>query len=215
MNWYHPDKFETKRPFLEQRTHMIRAVRTFFDAQGYREVQTPVLQTMPTADTHIHGFQTDIWGPDLCKVRDIYLQTSPEFDMKKLLVAGMEKIYQLCPVFRNGEDTRLHSPEFTMLEWYSSGADYRDLMDETTQLLCQTAEALSIKTYRYGGHQADPFASWDMVTVAEAFERYAEISLDEFLDDTDSFRKEIAGKGIRVAEDDAWDDLFFRVMAPH
>ncbi|MEC7028379.1 MAG: amino acid--tRNA ligase-related protein, partial [Pseudomonadota bacterium] len=126
MNWWLPHKFEEKRNFLMQRAALQSAIRTFFTRQGFVEVTTPVLQVCPVMDAHIHGFATTLKGVDLRDKGTLYLQTSPEFDMKKLLVAGMPRIFQLCPVFRNAEGSRLHSPEFTMLEWYRTHSDYND-----------------------------------------------------------------------------------------
>lgn len=99
-----------KRPYLEARAKLISAVRQYFDGQGFLEVETPILQVMPCVDMHIHGFATTLKGLDLKPERELWLHTSPEFEMKKLLVAGLPKIYQLCHVFRNGEGSKRHSP---------------------------------------------------------------------------------------------------------
>lgn len=211
-NWM-PHNFALRRSFLEQRMAMLKAVRRFFDDADFMEVETPALQTMPSADMHIHGFQTEFFGADLKKLRDFYLHTSPEFEMKKLLVAGLPKIYQICHVYRNGESTRLHSPEFTMLEWYRSDADYRDIMQDCEGLLRGVATNLNIKEFKYRDYACNPFAEWQYLSVAEAFQSYAEINLDTYLDDTEGFAQIITSKGIRVGEGDQWDDLFFRVMA--
>lgn len=193
---------------------MIRAVRGFFDGQGFYAVETPALQVMPAADMHIHGFRTEYFGADLRPQRKFYLHTSPEFAMKKLLVAGCEKIYQICNVFRNGESTRLHSPEFALLEWYRAGADYRDIMDDCVHLLRHVAAALKIDHFQTAqGQKADPYKEWQFISVAEAFAQYAGLELDRYLEDKAAFAAAIAEAGIRVAPDDAWDDLFFRVMA--
>ena len=115
------------------------------------EVETPILQACPTIDVHIHGFKTTLKGVDLKEKKGLYLQTSPEFDMKKLLVAGLPQIYQICKVFRNAEGTNLHSPEFTMIEWYRAGADYTHIMDDCEKLLRNIAENAGITHYRYKG----------------------------------------------------------------
>lgn len=190
-----------------------KAIRAFFDNQGFWEVETPILQVCPVMDTHIHAFQTDLKGVDLQKERELYLHTSPEFAMKKLMVAGLPKIYQMAHVFRNGEGSRLHSPEFTLLEWYRADSGYEDIMDDCEDLLRYVAEDLKIKTYRGGSKSCDPFKDWKRISVAGAFEEYAGIDLAAHLEDTEGFSAAIAAKGIRVAEGDRWDDLFFRVMA--
>ncbi|MCD8497883.1 MAG: EF-P lysine aminoacylase GenX [Alphaproteobacteria bacterium] len=211
--WFHPDKFEKKIPALQSRMALVKAVRSYYESQEFWEVETPALQVMPCADKHIHGFQTDLWGPDLKRKETLYLHTSPEFDMKKLLVAGAKNIYQLCHVYRNGESTKRHSPEFSLLEWYRAGGDYRDMMDDCQNLLRAGAENLGITHYTYGDFKADPFKDWLKISVAEAFERFAGLDLGKYLTDTPGFNAAIQAKGIRTADDDAWDDLFFRVMA--
>lgn len=211
--WYHPNNFEQKRPALEKRQKLVRAARGYFENEGFWEVETPALQTMPCADKHIHGFETLPIGADLKPLPSLYLHTSPEFDMKKLLVAGAERIYQLCHVYRNGESTRLHSPEFSLLEWYRTGTDYTAMMGDCEGIVKVCAESIGAKTLVYRGHECDPFAEWRRISVAEAFQEFAGIDLGRFLDDKAGFSAVIKASGIRVAEDDNWDDLFFRVMA--
>jgi len=213
MPWWHPDKFEDQKPFLRQRMKLMRAVRGFFDDQDFWEVETPILQVCPVMDTHIHGFKTELLGHDLKHAKDFYLHTSPEFAMKKLMVAGVKQLYQICHVFRNGESSSLHSPEFTMIEWYRAPGTYEDIMNDCAGLLRHVATALDIQEFRYKDHGCDPFADWQKLSVAGAFQEYANINLDEYLDDTDGFAAAIKGQGIRIAEGDRWDDLFFRVMA--
>lgn len=211
--WFHPDTFKQKIPALKKRMALTKTLRTYFDGNGFWEVETPALQVMPCADKHIHGFATELWGPDLKPKETLYLHTSPEFDMKKLLAAGAQNIYQLCHVYRNGESTVRHSPEFTLLEWYRAGGNYRDMMTDCRNLLRAGAGDLEISYYTYGPHKADPFADWLEISVTEAFERYAGLDLGQYLADTSGFNAAIQETGIRTAPDDAWDDLFFRVMA--
>jgi len=210
--WWHPDKFNQKRANLQVRGQIIKAIRTYFDAQNFDEVQTPILQTCPTIDTHIHAFATDLKGVDLNFKKKLYLQTSPEFDMKKLLSAGMERIYQICSVFRNAEGSKRHSPEFTMIEWYRTNADYNDIMLDCEGLLQACAKAAGIHKYRYKTHECDPFQEFERLTVVDAFQQYADINLVDYLEDKDGFRNKVSALGLHVAEDDEWDDLFFRVM---
>lgn len=211
--WWHPDNFAQQRPYLETRQKLIKAIRRHFDDTGFYEVETPILQVCPVMDTHIHAFSSDILGLDLQKERTLYLHTSPEFAMKKLMVAGIHNLYQICHVFRNGEGSRLHSAEFTMIEWYRAPGGYHEIMTDCEELLRGCAKHLGITHYRHRGKACDPFAPWQKISVAEAFDHYAGIDLAAFLEDWDGFSAAIAGAGIRVAEDDRWDDLFFRVMA--
>lgn len=213
MAWWHPHEFAVRRDFLEKRMTLLKEIRACFDDQGFWEVETPILQACPTMDAHIHAFRTDILGPDLKKERGLYLHTSPELAMKKLMVAGVPKLYQICHVFRNGEGSRLHSAEFTMIEWYRAPGGYEDIMADCENLLRHCAEKLEIRKYRHRGCAADPFAEWRRISLAEAFDYYMGIDLGAYLDDRDGFSAAIAARGIRVAEDDRWDDLFFRALA--
>ncbi len=213
MVWWHPHEFEVQKPYLKARMRVIKAVRAFFDDQDFWEVETPILQVCPVMDTHIHAFKTDILGLDLKKERELYLHTSPEFAMKKLMVAGVKDLYQICHVFRNGEGSKLHSPEFTMIEWYRSHADYEDIMDDCVDLLRTIAKKLDISVYSFNGRTADPFKDWQKISVAGAFDEYAAIDLAACLEDRDALAAAASGQGIRVTDTDNWDDIFHAVMA--
>ena len=211
--WWRPDKFEDRKPFLMQRMAVMNAVRWFFDDQGFWAVETPALQISPGMDTHIHGFKTTLKDQNLNVLGDMYLHTSPEFAMKKLLVAGAQNIYQICPVYRNGENTVLHSPEFTMLEWYRAGAHYTDIMRDCEELLRDVVDMLEIDTYQYDNKRCDPYLDFERLSVLDAFKTYAGIDLERVLDDTSGFFRFVQDQNIRTAPDDRWDDLFHRVMA--
>lgn len=213
MNWWISENFKRKRNNLQKRMQVIKSMREYFDSQGFWEVETPTLQTMPSADMHIHGFQCEYFGPDLKRIRDYYLHTSPEFEMKKLLVAGIEKPYQICKVFRNGESTKLHSPEFTLAEWYRANTDYTAMMDDCVGLLRKIAIDLDIKAYTYGEHECDPHLKFDIITIAQAFDKYAKIDINKCLDDKKEFARHAKEIGVRVIDNDGWDDIFHAVMA--
>ena len=134
-SWWQPEVFAAKKPFLEARQEIFHRVRRFLVARGYLEVDTPALQIAPCMEPHIQAFKTHYRGADGVTEQAFYLHTSPEFAMKKLLVAGLPKIFQMARVYRNAEGSRWHSPEFTMLEWYQTGMDYRQMMDETIDLV--------------------------------------------------------------------------------
>ncbi|MCI5060811.1 MAG: EF-P lysine aminoacylase EpmA [Alphaproteobacteria bacterium] len=210
--WWHPEQFNRKKANLLLRMAMIKAIRAYFDAQNFYEVETPILQVCPVMDAHIHAFKTLQKGPDLKVKSTPYLHTSPEFAMKKLMVAGVEKLYQICHVFRNAENSKLHSAEFTMIEWYRTPGDYTDMMEDCVKLLRACAKAADITTYRYKGHKCDPFREWERLSVVDAFDKYAGIDLSTYLDDSGQFRQAVKDLGLHTADDDAWDDLFFRVM---
>lgn len=213
MAWWMPHHFDQKRTLLEKRCAVLRSIRCFFDDSDFIEVQTPVLQVCPVMDTHIHGFKTEFFSVDRQLRRDLYLQTSPEFDMKKLLVAGMERIFQICPVFRNAEGSARHSCEFTILEWYRAEADYIDIMDDCVELLQSVARSLEIAHFKHKDQTCDPFGVWQKLSVVEAFSLYADIDLECCLNDLDAFRAQVTQIGVRTTELDQWDDIFHAVMA--
>lgn len=202
-----------KLPFLRARMALIRGIRGYFDEQGFDEVDSPILQITPCMDIHIHGFKTTLMGIDLKPERDVYLHTSPEFPMKKLLVAGLPKIYQLCKVFRNGEGSKLHSAEFTMIEWYRANAGYMDILNDCVDLLQHCARTLDITEYNYGGLTCDPFADAEILSVKDAFQNYAGVNLDDVLDDRDALAAHAKRLNIHVAGIDEWDDLFLRICS--
>lgn len=216
--WWRPDRFAGRRPFLERRAALTRAVRAFFAARDFVEVETPALQVSPGLEPHLFAFATDLVAPGGAR-RRLYLHTSPEFAMKKLLVAGMPRIFQLARVFRNGERAATHHPEFTMLEWYRAGADYTALMADCEALLRGLA-AEGVKTLRWRGRECDPAAPCERLTVAEAFRNHAGIDIlatapDPLAPARDLLAKEAEKIGVAAHAGDAWDDLFFRIFLDH
>ncbi len=213
MFWWQPHNFDKKRSFLVRRARIISTLRRFFDDQDFLEVETPALQVCPVMDAHIHGFKTELKNVDLSHSKNMYLHTSPEFDMKKLLVAGLPKIYQICHVFRNGEASKLHSPEFTILEWYRAGADYNALMDDCVDMLRNVTKMLGVENYTYQGISSNPNKEWQKISVVEAFTKHANINLLDVLGNITAFAKSAENIGVRVVGSDSWEDIFHAVMA--
>src|SRR5919205_3553492 len=135
--WWRPDRFAPRRDKLIARSRVLAAVREFFAENGFVEVETPALQVSPGLEPHLRAFATVLHDPGEGRGRSLYLHTSPEFAMKKLLAAGLPRIWQLAHVFRDGERSATHHPQFSMLEWYRAEAGYRDQMEECEALLRQ------------------------------------------------------------------------------
>jgi len=163
---------EAKQQNLRLRANMMRAVRRFFDDRGYLEVETPHILSAPIPELHIAYIETP---------RGV-LHPSPELYMKQLLASGYERIYQISRCFRAGERGGRHLPEFTLLEWYCAGTDYRGLMKECEAMIRFVAGKLGLgSSIMYQGKEIGLDSPWDRVTVREAFGRYASVSLDSAL----------------------------------
>ena len=199
------------------RNAVTKAVRAWFDEQGFAEVETSILQVSPGNETHLHAPRTELAGPDGTRATR-YLRTSPEFACKKLLAAGEPKIFEFARVFRDRERGALHMPEFTMLEWYRAEATYDAVMADCVVIIAHAAQATGIGQFSFRGRSADPFAEPELLTVAGAFERFAGIDLLSTISGNEGNRAALAqaaaGK-VRVAEDDTWSDIFSKVLVEH
>ena len=193
----------------------MAALRAWFAAEDFVEIETGALQVSPGNETHLHAFATALAAPDGTSSA-LYLRTSPEFACKKLLAAGELRIVEFAKVFRNRERGALHHPEFTLVEWYRAGEPYEALMTDCAAILAQTAEAAGSKVLSFRGRTADAFAEPERLTVAEAFGRFAGIDLLATLPDGQPDREGLAraarATGIRIGDDDRWGDIFSRVL---
>ncbi|MEK9970376.1 MAG: amino acid--tRNA ligase-related protein, partial [Ferrovibrio sp.] len=214
--WWHPELYARRRPNLLLRQRVLAALRSGFAGLGFVEVETPALQVSPGLEPHLKAFATELENPDGSS-RRLYLHTSPEFAMKKLLAAGEQRLFQLAPVFRNGERAAMHHPAFLMLEWYRAGADYRGVMQDCETLLRGIAVATGVSVLTWQGQDCDLLQPWQYLAVHEAFARHAQLDLahciggDPHNPDLAAMRNACAGIGIRVDDGDSWDDLYFRV----
>ncbi|MHB1142143.1 MAG: EF-P lysine aminoacylase EpmA [Sulfuricaulis sp.] len=185
---------------LKLRARLLERTRAFFSARGVLEVETPALSGAATTDPALASFATRYTGPRFPQGQTLYLHTSPEFPMKRLLAAGSGSIYQICKVFRDGEAGRQHNPEFTLLEWYRVSFDHHRLMDETGELVMDLlAPPLSLQPP-------------ERLTYREAFQRHA--GLDPFAASADEFGQAARMHGISVSPElvseqapGAWLDL--------
>jgi len=149
---------------LKVRSRLLQATRHFFLSRNYLEVETPVRIQAPALEDYIDAEESGSY----------YLRTSPELHMKRLLACGTERIFQTGPCFRKGEKGTLHNPEFTMLEWYCTGSDYMDVLEETKQLLCFTAKEVTGSTIiRHRGLTVDLNSEWQIYSVSEIYKLLA------------------------------------------
>jgi lysyl-tRNA synthetase class 2 len=213
--WWAPAIVSDRRPFLVARGRVREAVRAFFTARGFTEVETACLQVSPGNEAHLHAFVTELIGADESRSR-LYLATSPEFALKKLLAGGERRIFEFARVFRNRERGPLHHPEFTLLEWYRAEEPYEALMADCAALIAEAARAVEASVLTFRGRTADPFAAPERITVAQAFSRFAGIDLLATVaagaTDRDALAAAAGNANVRIAADDTWSDIFSRVL---
>jgi lysyl-tRNA synthetase class 2 len=215
--WWSAARHADIRPFLSARATITRAVRAWFDDQGFVEVETGILQVSPGNEIHLHAPRTELIGPSGERAAR-YLRTSPEFACKKLLAAGEERIFEFARVFRDRERGDLHLPEFTMLEWYRAGAAYEAVMADTAVVIAYAARATGIGRFSFRGRTADPLAEPERLTVAAAFERFAGIDLLATVNDGEGNRAALAAAAedkVRIVADDTWSDIFSKILVEH
>jgi lysyl-tRNA synthetase class 2 len=190
------ERLAARLPYLRRRALLTAATRGFFNARGYTEVETPYAVPAPGEEVHLPAFALTPPG--------LYLNTSPEFAMKKLLAGGAGPIFQLARVWRNEPASATHAAEFTMLEWYRPGAGMDALMDEVEYLL----RAVLPPIVTWGGATAS-LASFERLTIAEAFARYAGLDILATADDAPALA---AAAGATLRDGETWEDLFFRLL---
>lgn len=190
--------FIPPRATLEARKRMHDAVRRFFDDRGFLEVDTPIAVVSPGLEPHLEAFETTEIGPDR-QPQSLYLHTSPEYAMKRMLGCGLGHLYQLARVFRNGERSKTHAPEFTMLEWYRQPGTLDHLMHDTEALVFAVAEAVD------GRWRPD---RGEHISVSEAFLRAG--LADPLTCDTLPALQ--AGLNVPPVDGDTWEDVFFRAF---
>ena len=200
---------------LLARGRIKSAIRAWFEAEGFVEVDTACLQVSPGNETHLHAFKTEAVGTDLQR-GDFYLHTSPEFAMKKLLAAGEEKIFTFAPVFRNRERGAAHASEFTMLEWYRAGAPYELLFDDCAALLRIASDITGHAVWRYRNRTCNVRAAYQTLAVDDAFATLGDVPLRDTYDARATDRTALAAilksHGLSFADDETWSDLFSRVL---
>ena len=217
MPWWDAHRHADRRPLLALRGRIKSGLRAWFEAQGFGEVECGILAASPGNEAHLHAFSTTRVRPDGTE-QTLYLHTSPEFAAKKLLAAGETRIFDFARVFRNRERTRLHAPEFTMLEWYRAGEDVTAVMEDALALTRRAAEIAGTKRLIHREQDCDPFAQAERLSVADAFRIHAGIEILGMLDDRgnadrDLFATRAKRAGFSVTAEDGWSDIFSKVLA--
>jgi len=193
-----PAAHADRRPFLHARVNILRAVRAWFEREGFTEVEPAMLVASPGAEIHLDAFQ----------VEGRYLHTSPEFAMKKLLAAGERKIFSLGKVWRRGEESALHASEFTMLEWYRADAPYTDIMADCLALLRLALKTSGASALSWRGQSCNPALAHQRLTLGDAFTDIAGFQGDLYDGDMGYF----TANGFAPRAGESWSDVFSRVL---
>jgi lysyl-tRNA synthetase class 2 len=219
--WWRSDFFALRAENLKERVKIIKAIRDLFDKEDFLEVETPILQVSPGLEVHLQAFETKFFEPfNEDNTKTFYLHTSPEFAMKKLLAAGLPKIYQFAHVFRNGERSYRHHPEFIMLEWYRANHDYHILMQDCENILREALKVTGKTEFRHKNFRADLKNGIEILTVEEAFKKYCGFSIlntiDTPLNPTPEKLMPLAKKlDVNAQDGNTWEDLFFKIMGKY
>ena len=216
--------FEKKLPFLLQRNKIIKAIKTFFVTEKFTEVDTPILQYSPGMEVHLFGFETKFNDITRNNPQKLYLHTSPEFSMKKLLSFGLQNIFQFTHTFRNEVVSPTHYPEFTMLEWYRTGYNYKKLMTDCEEILRQTLASINATYFEYTTPQNIKKTCYtnngiEKLTIKEAFEKYCHFDILSTIDNPENPSKILLSNKIKelnlninITDIDTWDDIFEKLM---
>src|ERR687888_1052281 len=185
---------EESRRLTQTRTRIVQEVRAYLDDEGFIEVETPILQPR-----YGGGFAEPFVTRSNELERDLYLRIADELYLKRLIVGGLEKVYELAKDFRNESISYKHAPEFTQLEWYEAYADYRDTMDRVEALVLHAAEAVGATRVTFRGHEVDLTPPWQRVKFVEALEDKGVWSRDEA-----DLRAKLEEAGVDTQRDTSW-----------
>lgn len=193
-----PDRIKA----LEVRRKVNDGIKEFFESKGFIDVKTPTLVKSPGMETHIKPYRLQTGE---------FIPTSPEFSMKKLLVGGLEKIFQICPAFRYEPTSKQHHPEFSILEWYRAYSGYEEIMSDMEEMV----EFLAIKvcgssSIKYKNQEISFKRPWPRLKVRDLFLELTQIDLVK-LNTSQKLAPELKRLGLSANENENWDDLYFKV----
>ncbi len=209
--WWNPEVHARRRGHLLARGRIKAALRRWFEGEGFIETECGALVVSPGNEAHLHAFETRFVAEN-GQTRTLYLHTSPEFAMKKLLAAGERRIFDFARAYRNRETGQRHAPEFTMLEWYRAGAEMTDVMNDCAAIARIAAEAAGTGQLVWKGQVCNPELKPETLTLVEAFERYAGIDLARYLKDAEGFRGAAQDAGVGTGQGASWTDIFSAVL---
>jgi len=209
--WWSPEAHARKRGHLAARGAIKAQIRAWFESEGFTETECGQLQRSPGNEAHLHAFATDFIAENGART-PLYLHTSPEFAMKKLLAAGETRIFDFARAFRNRETGSRHAPEFTMLEWYRAGEAIEAVMADTARLARIAAQAASTRALVWKGQACDPFAELEYLTLVDAFALHAGIALEPVLTDAAGLAAAARKAGIETPAGASWTDVFSAVL---
>lgn len=212
-NWLRLKTDPAFRDRMEKRSLIMHEVRAFFRDRAFFEAETPTVVAHPGMEPHLDPFATEVRRFDGATF-PAHLITSPEYSLKKLLAGGMERVFEIARVYRNGEPfDGSHNPEFSMLEWYRTGEDYRAIMRDTEELVATVAQkVLGSTIIQHAGKAIDLAGPWERLSVADAMQKYADIDLNKAIEDPAWFRATADAKGCATLPTDTFDDIFFRIF---
>lgn len=210
-SWWSPEAHARRRGYLAARGTIKATMRVWFASQGFTETECGQLQRSPGNEAHLHGFETAFIAENGART-PLYLNTSPEFAMKKLLAAGETRIFDFARAFRNRETGLRHAPEFTMLEWYRADAAIEAVMADCAALARLAAEAAGTPGLAFRGCVCNPFAEPEVLTVGQAFTRHAGIDLEPVLTDAAGLAAAARKAGVETSPGASWTDVFSAVL---
>lgn len=190
---------------MSVRARVESGIRQFFGNQNFIETKTPLLVASPGMEPHIRPYRA------LSNRGTAYLPTSPEFSMKKLLVGGLERIFQICPAFRDEPISPQHSPEFTLLEWYRANSGYEAIMTDTENLFEDLATQIhGAPLIHYQGKKISVKTPWPRLSIRDLFSQMAGVDLAS-VTTREAIAEDCSRLKLPINQEDTWDDLYFKI----
>jgi len=195
------------KEIFDTRIQIVRLIREYFWSQNFEEVNTSAAVRCADQEPHLSPIAVE-FHDEQGKANQFFLQTSPEYAMKKLLAAGYDKIFQICPCWRDYEESgHTHNTEFTMIEWYRKPGDYFQIMDDIEKLFKFVADDFKIVKLL----NCHIVSDWERVSIKDLWQKYVGVNLDDYLE-TDKMAKLVKELGYQVGDSDDFNDLFYKIF---